>query len=132
MKRVETLKTVSKHLTTAQVKALNTTAIELIPAPGAGKVISVIDFVCKLTFGSAAFDATIDLKIGNSTVVGTLPQSILENFIEQAASKIAKGVQVASLGNVVANDGISIKSTADSVAGGGSIDIYVTYNVIEL
>lgn len=50
----------SKTLTPTEVLSLNTagTAVELLPAPGAGKILVVDSFVFKLQFNSAAYNFT--------------------------------------------------------------------------
>lgn len=51
----KTLLTRVTTLTSAQIKNLSTTPIELVPAPGAGKYIMPISFVIKLNYGSNPF-----------------------------------------------------------------------------
>lgn len=63
-------------LTSAQVKALNVTPIQLIAAPGAGKVIWITSTITKLTYGgTSAFTTggTIQLRYNNGT--GQIAQS---------------------------------------------------------
>lgn len=38
-------------LTSAQIKALNITPVQIIPAPGSGKTIFILNFMCKLIYG---------------------------------------------------------------------------------
>ncbi len=65
----------SKTLTPTEVLSLNTagTAVELIPAPGAGKILVVDSFVYKLTFNTTAYNFTNGTGgQDNSLVVGLL------------------------------------------------------------
>jgi hypothetical protein len=42
-------------LTSAQLKALNTTPVQIIPAPGAGKVIALLGGFAQYNFGTVAY-----------------------------------------------------------------------------
>ena len=50
----------SKTLTSTEILSLNTagTALELLPAPGAGKILVVDSFIFKLTFNTTAYNFT--------------------------------------------------------------------------
>lgn len=50
----------SKTLTPTEILSLNTTgtAVELLPAPGVGKILVVDSFIFKLTFNTAAYNFT--------------------------------------------------------------------------
>ena len=50
------MQTADKYITTAQVLALNTTAIEVVPAPGASKYLMFMGAVIFLDYNSAAYD----------------------------------------------------------------------------
>jgi len=65
----------SKTLTPTEVLSLNTagTALELLPAPGAGKILVVDSFIFKLTFNAAAYNFTNGTGgQDNSLVIGLL------------------------------------------------------------
>lgn len=65
----------SKTLTPTEVLSLNTagTALELLPAPGAGKILVVDSFIFKLTFNTAAYNFTNGTGgQDNSLVIGLL------------------------------------------------------------
>lgn len=65
----------SKTLTPTEILSLNTagTALELLPAPGAGKILVVDSFIFKLTFNTTAYNFT-NATGGqdNSLVIGLL------------------------------------------------------------
>ncbi len=58
------LLTATVTLTSAQVKALNGTPVTLIAAQGAGTMISIVSWICKLNFGSNAFTSAGGGQIG--------------------------------------------------------------------
>ncbi len=65
----------SKTLTPTEVLSLNTTgtAVELLPAPGAGKILVVYSLVCKLQFNTTAYNFTNGTGgQDNSLVIGLL------------------------------------------------------------
>ena len=79
--RASLLRRVSVQVTTAQIRALHTSGseIELIPAPGAGKVIVVENVIAALKYNSTAYTAVaggddfqIEYGVSTPVAIGTV------------------------------------------------------------
>jgi hypothetical protein len=130
------IKTVKVSLSSAQILDSNTTPIELIAAPGAGLAIIPISVVVKYTYITAAYATntspsiffdTLDIEDNNFIDLGSM--------LTQTANKSAiKIVQSANGENsVIANKALMWAiETGNPTAGDGTIDLYITYQVITL
>ncbi len=80
-------------LTAAQIKLLATTQQELIPAPGADKVIQVLGIQMMLDYGSEVLvepSAPDDLEVVYDAAGGTSIADVIGDFIISAADTIAQ------------------------------------------
>lgn len=115
-------------LTASQLKSIGTTPIELIPAPGAGKIINPIRYFASFNWGSVAFD-TNDLiieTVGSSSTLATTA------IVDDTADVIWSAGFGGGNNALVANAAVQIRGT-DSVASGDStIDVYIIYEIITL
>lgn len=88
------LNTASITLTSQQIKNLNATPIELIPAPGVGKVINIIDpIMWKFTYGGtnvfvAAASQGISLYYGTSNLVASSFPVVSDSIIVGTSNRI--------------------------------------------
>ena len=90
---VEITLSASVTLTSAQIKALATTQIELIAAPGADKVIQVLGIQMILNYGSNVLtepSAPDDLEVVYNTAGGTSIADVIGDFVISAADTIAQ------------------------------------------
>lgn len=121
---------VSYTLSSAQILALNTTPIEVVSAQGAGTVIIVKNIVYRYNFITTAYSTQNGLRAiytGGSTDL-----QIISNILDQT-SDIIKGSGLSSVAEMDENTGISIRvPTADPTAGSGTVDVYVTYEILTL
>ena len=120
-------------LTAAQVKAVVTgpTPFTLVAAPGAGKVISVIQSFTRLNFGTTAFDFNGNLNIGTSATTSD-GGNIISTTLNSTSTKVIvdnnPSGQVAANAALVLNTGGATTVTA----GDGTVDVYVTYKIVTL
>lgn len=130
------------NLATAQIKITidsadiltsNSSPIELIAAPGVGKIIFPTSALIVYNFGTAGYttNTTTNLKLGLYHTLWTSP-----NLIAQAQDAV-QFATLSEVGAVVApvpsNTALTFtSSTGDPAAGDGTLDIYINYSIITL
>ncbi len=125
---VTILKKIKVTLSASEIKTLQSTNIELLPAPGVGKMIVLHSFLTKLNWGSVAFDE-------NSTWIEWTGGSTLAtgNVLLGSTADIIERFSVDTISNWEINTGLSFAADADSGATGDStLDIYLTYEELTL
>ena len=124
--------TVKKSITSPQLLALNTTPIEVIAAPGAGKAIQVLGAFIAYTYVTAAYATNTTLLLVNengTNEIATDGGSLISDTANNKGYMTISG----GLNSIVTNDAVVIETqTGDPTAGSGTIDVYVTYQIITL
>jgi hypothetical protein len=111
-------------LSAAQVNALGTTPVELIAAAGVGTIIKVVSGVARINFGTVAFDDNVLNIVDGGFGAGG-------GFLN-ATSTLIESLQTDG-GYQLTDNGAITASGTDSVAvGDGTVDIYLTYEIITL
>lgn len=130
-------------LTSAQVKALAATQIELVAAPGAGKMIKFMGATLKLVYGgSNGFTETDDnLAIKYTDASGVAVSNTIEmtGFIDQTADTYTNA-EPATDAIVVAtgaeNQALVLDNINDEIAGNAAndntLEVSVAYRVVEI
>lgn len=126
------VQTAKLTLTAAQVKALFTTPMTLIAAPGAGYIIDVIDVMGYLNYGTTQFTGANDVNIQYTNGSGAAATGVLShNWLNGSASAAVKAVGVAV--TPVANAAIVVAvGTANPGAGDSTVVIEISYRVVKL
>ena len=127
-------------LTNAQLKALKTTAIELVAAPGVGKFIEFVSAVLHFETGSEVLTESgdniiIEYDDGTGAAVCTTIEST--GFITAATDQIMLAIALVLAGTTtvssVVNKNLALLSDDDDFAGNASADavmkVKVTYRI---
>jgi hypothetical protein len=119
-------------LTSAQILALNTTPIELIAAPGAGKYIVVDYAYATMEYGSATYAAGGNIVLSYTDDSGTAVVTIPEAFVEATADIAQNNLQLPAI--VATEDAplVAAALTSDPTTGDSDIKITFSYRVISL
>lgn len=114
-------------VSSASLLALNTTAVTLVPAPGAGKVIDIITIDQYLDAGNTVYDFAnnLEVKIG-ATVFGTLT-SQSANFVTDLVSKIETGGTTKVIDQ---NTAVTLTTAANPTQGNGVMYFNVFYRTL--
>lgn len=122
-------------ITSAQVKALHATPIQIVAAPGSGKIIVILKMSMKLNYGGsnvfvAGASQTIDAYFGTAVSAGT---NLANGGIVAAASQIQlnsanlSAAAYASCANTALN---YYNSSATEISGNAANDNTLTYHVV--
>lgn len=118
-------------LTSAQILALAASPVPLIPAPGAGNIITLFRFTATLNFNSVAYSSTaIGLFYGNNA--GTTTAIMITPTTVGAAVSTTQNnrgdVTGATLASMV-NTPVVVTAAASPTAGNSTMDVDVWYAI---
>lgn len=122
------LRVATVTLTAAEVKALATTPIELVAAPGANKYIEFVGATLRLVAGSEAFTETDDnlgIKFENASGVQVSDTIECTGFIDQTVDTVTSAVPVKDAivaESAAVNKALVLDNLADNFAGNASDD----------
>ncbi len=127
---------VKRTLTFSEVRALFTTPITVVAAPGVGKVIEVFTANANLIFNSVAFDSGGDFNVACASAGLDQSQYRLDPvFLASTANKfsILQRKIESGASQLFDNDALVINSNiANSTVGDSPVDVYITYRIQDL
>lgn len=123
------IESIHVSVNSGQILSMFSSPIELLPAPGAGKVIEVINILVKKNFVSSPYAG--DIYPG---IIFSGAPSLFDNIaglsIDFTSSQINT---IPANGIVVENAPLLLHtSSSDPTGGDGSLDIYIHYRIVDL
>jgi len=120
--------TLKYTLTSAQILSLNSSPVEVVPAPGAWKILDLVTFVWKLRYNSSPYDNRT-IWIRSTWWSGNF--NSLSGILDETGDYIRKWNDNGA--EILENTGLEVFSfTADPVGWDSEVDLYITYNIIAL
>ena len=125
--KTQKIHTVHLQLTQGQIQALNTTPIELVATPGAGKYIQILGGSAYLNHNGTTYGAANVLNLDSNAQT---QWNITGTFIGNSSDKASHFIAIASR-NSVLNQALNISADADATGNGGTIDVFLQYIIID-
>jgi len=128
LKDVIHIETINVTLTQGQIQALNTTPIEIIPAPGTGKYIEIVLGSAFLDHNGTTYAVASNLIVKNTDVDWTAI-SLIDDTADTVKPldrlTLTGGIEIGINGNV------TITADADATGAGGTIKVSLSYVIRE-
>lgn len=125
-------------IVSADVLTAYTTPVELVPAPGAGKIIVPLMIMTYMDYNSAAYATNTTMRFGwdgasaGTAVLYGTQGSIINQTTDMIAWFLPTSTSVASITSAVNKNFCFSVSTGDPTAGNSPLVVYCTYLVITL
>lgn len=120
-------------LSAADILTLDTIPVELVPAPGAGKMVVPQSYLAQLTAGATAY-AGVSLKVGFNITMS--PVGIDSSFLTGAVNSVATGpaYEILAPQSDVENKALILYTDAPTAppSGDGTLQITIFYSIVDL
>lgn len=121
-------------VTSAELLAINATPKQLVPAPGAGKVIKFVDAVFILNYNSAAYANNGILGVYETNAAGQVRSStvLLADFLAKTADTIQYVPALSTDHPMTANKPLVLtQATGESITGDSPVDVIIAYSILD-
>lgn len=129
-------------LSSAQILSLNSSPVQIIPTPGAGKAIEIISASRKLDFNTTPYATntrlTLETTSGNIEIMlwgtGGLNTNLsVSPYFSNILSAVTSTTTSSTAQQLFENEGVFISvQTGNPTAGDSTVKVYVTYRIITL
>jgi len=121
-------------LTSSQVKNANSVPTELIPAPGAGKIINIIRSSYVYTYGTTTYIVSLPPYIAYKTAFSYLSVAVLNSLAVANSTyvNIAANPSIQLSVSAIENTPIYYQGPVDPLVGDGTLKITIVYTIIDL
>lgn len=129
---VGVIERVEVTLTSAQIKALFTTPVVLVPAPGAGRYIQILSITGKLKYGTVAYTGANAVELRYTDGSGTkVTGDLAAAWLNATANRVDTAIATAQT-NITANAPVVVAvPTANPGAGDSTVQFDVLYRVVK-
>ena len=117
-------------LTSAQILALHSTPITLIPAPAAGFAIQVDSVAASLKFGTTAYTGANALTLNYTNGSGATAITIASSFLDGSANANTAVAATSPCAIVAAAPIVAAVGTANPAAGDSTITMRIIYRIV--
>ena len=126
--------TATLDVSSAEILAMNTTPLELVAAPGSGKVIKIQSIVCNYTYVSATYATNVKLQvITDGATIAQYEQGMLGATVSTIRQLSEVNSSSTTATQLLDNAAVNLRvETGDPTAGDGTLKIYATYDIVTL
>lgn len=130
------VKTVTLTLTAAQILAIGATAVQILPAPGAGLAYQVLSVLAHYRFKTTAYTLGsmtefVFLCSGGNPQAAILVAAFLSRVLDVFESAAGSSAETSSTGAAAINQPLNILSDASPTLGDGTVTFTLRYLIVD-